>query len=339
MERQYIKRKIITLGLLTLMIMGFFHYSKAEDYAGRLPPNELGQIMILEYHLIGSPEAEWRRTPENFYHDLEMLYRNDYYPVSLDALVQGELNHVPAGKTPFVLTFDDSSAGQFRYLQNQNQLIIDEQSAMGIMEGFKKQYPDFPLTATFFVLPAIKEGLRLFGQEQLIRQKLQFLANHGYEIGGHSYWHQNLGKTDDSGVQKQLALAVKAIQSYVPGYQVRSLALPFGVHAQNRALEISGQYQGINYRHQAVLLVGAGPVPSPYATGFNPYALERIQAGDTPWGPGAFVKKYQKQSGLRYVSDGDPGILSFPQAMQPKLAREKAGNYRIRCLTAETVNP
>jgi len=32
-------------------------------------PNELGQIMILMYHKIGSPESEWMRTPQNFRQD------------------------------------------------------------------------------------------------------------------------------------------------------------------------------------------------------------------------------------------------------------------------------
>ena len=31
-----------------------------------LPPNELGRVMILEYHKIDQPEERWTRTPENF---------------------------------------------------------------------------------------------------------------------------------------------------------------------------------------------------------------------------------------------------------------------------------
>ena len=46
-------------------------------------PNELGKVMVLEYHLIGYPEDRWRRTPENFRKDLQMLYDNDFYPVSV----------------------------------------------------------------------------------------------------------------------------------------------------------------------------------------------------------------------------------------------------------------
>ena len=300
----------------------------AKTLENGLMPNELGRIMILEYHLIGSPEAEWRRTPENFRKDLEMLYENGYYPIPLADLVNRNLR-VPAGKTPFVLTFDDSSQGQFRYLKNGDKLVIDPQCAIGLMEQFKNEHPDFPLTATFYVLPAIKPGLRLFGQEEYIGQKLNYLAQHGYEIGNHSYWHQNLGKTDDAGVQKQLALQVKAVQSYVPGYQVHSLALPLGVHAANRALERDGEYEGTKYHHDSILLVGSGSAPSPYSIDFNPYLLERIQAGDTPWGPKTFVARYKKDPSLRYFSDGDPDTISVPKSMEGKLARQFMGKYKV----------
>jgi hypothetical protein len=304
--------------------------------ANTLNANELGQAMILEYHLIGYPEAEWRRTPEHFRDDIRMLYENGYYPVPLVDLVNRQLK-VPAGKTPFVLTFDDSSQGQLRFLKQGDKWTLDPDCAVGIMEQFKKEHPDFPLTATFFVLPAIKPGLRLFGQEEYIGAKLNFLVQHGYEIGNHSYWHQNLGKTDDAGVQKQLALAVKAIQSYVPGYQVRSLALPLGVHAKNRALEIDGEYDGIRYHNDAVLLVGSGPVSSPYSMVFNPQRLERIQAGDTPWGPGAYVKLYKKDPSLRYISDGNPGLISVPKSLQAKLNPQFSNRFKLRVL--EGVNP
>ncbi len=286
------------------------------------PPNEMGRIMILEYHLIGSPEADWRRTPENFRKDLKMLYLNGYYPIPLEDLVNRRIK-VPAGKTPFVLTFDDSSQGQFRYLKQGDRLVVDPDCAVGIMERFKKEHSDFPLTATFYVLPAIKPGLRLFGQEEYIQQKFDYLVTHGYEIGNHSYWHQNLGKIDDLEVQKQLALALKAVQTYIPGYQIRSLALPLGVHPKNRQLELDGQYQGIHYHHDSVLLVGSGPVPSPYSTEFNPNKLERIQAGETLWGPKAFIERFKKNPSLRYISDGNLKQVSVPVNLTEKL------NYRL----------
>jgi len=301
-----------------------------------LAPNELGQIMILEYHLIGDPEAQWRRTPEHFRQDLEMLYRNGYYPAPLEEVVSGNLK-VPAGKSPFVITFDDSSQGQFRYLKQGNQLVVDPNCAVGIMEDYKKKYPDFPLTATFYVLPEIPKGLRLFGQEEYMKQKLQYLVAHGYEIGNHTYWHQNLGKTDDNGVQKQLALAIKEIQSYLPGYKVHTMALPMGVHPKNRVLEHDGEYQGIRYHNDSVMLVGSGPAISPYAAEFNPYKLERIQAGDTPWGPGAYVALFKKDPALRFVSDGDPGLITIPKSLAAKLNQRLALKYKVHLL--ETLPP
>src|SRR5262245_14773457 len=42
---------------------------------GVLQPDELGQIMILEYHIIGAKEDRWERTPENFRKDMEDLYQ------------------------------------------------------------------------------------------------------------------------------------------------------------------------------------------------------------------------------------------------------------------------
>lgn len=232
-----------------------------------LPPNELGCIMILEYHLIGYPEADWRRTPENFRKDLQMLY--------------------------------------------------------------DKEHPDFPLTATFYVLPAIDPGLRLFGQEEYIKQKLEFLVKHGYEIGNHSYWHQNLAKTDDAGVQKQLALCVKAVQSYLPGYEMRSLSLPFGVFAKNPQLEVAGAYEGTQYRHNAIVLVGSGSVPSPFSKSFNPFRLERIQAGDTPWGPKAFVERYKKDPSLRFVSDGKVNTITVPKGKETDIPAAIAVRYKV----------
>lgn len=299
---------------------------------GLLPPNELGQIMILEYHLIGYPEGRWRRTPENFQKDLELLYENDYYPIPLQDLVSGNIS-VPTGKTPFVITFDDSSAGQFRYLKKGDQLVIDPQSGVGIMEQFKKEHPDFPLTATFYVLPGTG-GSSLFAQKEYIQEKLNFLVQNGYEIGNHTYGHENLGKVDDAVVQKQLALAVKEIQSYLPGYRVKSFALPFGVHPKNRILAREGEYQGFKYSHDSVMLVGSGPVPSPYSTDFNPYLLERIQAGDTPWGPKSVVERYRKNPSLRFVSDGDPQKITIPKELQGKLDHKWLRKYELKMLSS-----
>jgi hypothetical protein len=38
-------------------------------------PNELGSIMVLEYHRIAEPEDRWTRSPAGLRRDLEQLWR------------------------------------------------------------------------------------------------------------------------------------------------------------------------------------------------------------------------------------------------------------------------
>src|SRR5262249_60029238 len=61
-----------------------------------LAPNELGRVMILEYHKIDYPEERWTRTPENFRRDLETLYTRGYRLIALNRRLDGR-NSQPAG--------------------------------------------------------------------------------------------------------------------------------------------------------------------------------------------------------------------------------------------------
>ncbi|MBI5194229.1 MAG: polysaccharide deacetylase family protein [Nitrospirae bacterium] len=74
-----------------------------------------GKIMILEYHKIGYPEARWTRTPENFRKDLQRFYDKGYSLVRLDDFLKNRVK-VVKGRTPLILTFDDSSPGQLRFI-------------------------------------------------------------------------------------------------------------------------------------------------------------------------------------------------------------------------------
>lgn len=77
--------------------------------------NELGQVMVLMYHLIGYEESQYNRTPEEFRQDIATLKAAGYYPVNLRDLASGNIE-VPAGKSPVAITFDDSSGGQYRVM-------------------------------------------------------------------------------------------------------------------------------------------------------------------------------------------------------------------------------
>ncbi len=174
--------------------------------AGELPPNELGRVMILEYHKIDQPEERWTRTPGNFRRDLERLWEGGYRLVALNDFVDGKIA-IPRGATPVILTFDDSSPGQFKLIEKNGDWIVDPDCAVGILEAFERRHPEFGHAATFFVLPGADPPNRLFNQKELATRKLQYLASRGYEIGNHTLWHANLAKYPERVVRQQIATA------------------------------------------------------------------------------------------------------------------------------------
>ena len=54
--------------------------------------NEVGQIMILEWHVIGEKEGRWARTYENFRKDLETLYERGYRLISLRDVLNNNIS-------------------------------------------------------------------------------------------------------------------------------------------------------------------------------------------------------------------------------------------------------
>ena len=293
--------------------------------AAELPANELGRVMILEYHKIDYPEERWTRTPENFRRDLETLYARGYRLVSLGDLLDGRIA-VPAGTTPVVLTFDDSSPGQFRYLERNGALEIDPKCAVGILEAFARERPDFGRAATFFVLPAADPPNRLFNQPAHAGKKLQYLVSRGYEIGNHTLWHANLGKYDEATVRAQIAGAQQWIQRHVPDYRPRTLALPHGVYPKDVSWALRGAAKGVTYSHDAILMVAGGAAPSPFSRAFDPVRLPRIQAVETELA--SWLRHFAQRPQERFVSDGDPDAITVPAGSQDKV-RSNLRNVRV----------
>jgi hypothetical protein len=288
------------------------------SFAGAEAPlaNELGRVMILEYHKIDYPEERWTRTPENFRRDLETLYARGYRLQSLNGLVEGRIT-VPAGTTPVVLTFDDSSAGQFRYVDHNGTLEIDPKSGVGVLEAFIKEKPDFGRAATFFVLPGAKAPNNLFNQPEHEGRKLRWLVEQGYELGNHTLWHANLGKYDEATVRAQLADAQVWVQRHVPQYRLRTLALPHGVYPKDVSWALTGSAKGTTYRHEAILMVAGGAAPSPFAKSFDAVRLPRIQAVENDlkfW-----LNHFDRTPADRYISDGNPDTLTYPVAQKDRL--------------------
>jgi peptidoglycan/xylan/chitin deacetylase (PgdA/CDA1 family) len=310
------------LAAVLALVVGFAALAAAQE----LRPNELGRIMILEYHKIDHPEERWTRTPANFRRDLEMLYARGYRLVALGDVLDGRIA-VPVGTTPVVLTFDDSSPGQFRYLESNGSVELDPQSGVGILEAFANERPDFGRSATFYVLPGANRPNRLFDQPQHAGRKLRFLADRGYEIGNHTLWHANLGKYGESTVRGQIAEAQTWIQRHVPNYRPRTLALPHGVYPKDVAWAVEGEAKGMAYRHDAILMVAGGAAPSPFSRRFDPIRLPRIQAVErdlTHW-----ITYFDQNPGERFVSDGDAATVTVPASRRDSLRTPLPSKLRI----------
>jgi hypothetical protein len=72
----------------------------------------------------------------------------------------------------------------------------------------------------------------------------------------------------------------------------------------------AGAVNGTSYRHDAVLLVAGGPALSPFARGFDPHRLPRIQAIEAELD--RWLAHFDRHPEERYVSDGDPAGITVP---------------------------
>ena len=265
----------------------------AKPTAARLPSNHLGRIPILEYHVIGGTKnAEYTRTAESFRKDLEDVYARGYRPITVSQMLDKDFHEVPGGMSPVIFVFDDASAEQFSYIDNNGKLEIDPTSGMGIWLDFAKSHAGWNNRATFCMLNGGAAGHNFFGDGPKFRgqhrqwrlQKVKWLAENGFELCGHTLWHAMLNKYSDAVVQEQIARNIMGIDSAVAGYRVRTFALPYGIWPKNRELAWHGSWtdpktgQTHSYNFEAVLEVAGGPTRSPFDPQFNPHSITRIQA-------------------------------------------------------------
>ena len=285
--------------------------------------NELGRIPVLEYHLIGdsAKKSMWVVEPARFRRHLEMLYERGYRPFTVSEMVDKSFE-LPSGMSPVVFTFDDASPSQFRYIEKDGVLEIDPTSAVGIWLDFAKTRPDWRPRATFCLLPTARHGHAFFGEKDIQGQKsewrhrkVRWLAEQGFELCNHTLYHVNLGKASDSVVQEQIARGVMAIDSAVPGYRIRTFALPLGVWPKNRELARKGSWREprsgrvVSYEFDAILEVAGGPAKSPYDPTYSPLSIKRFIVFD---GKLEELLDQMDRQGTRYVSDGDPSTVARP---------------------------
>ncbi|MFN8577329.1 MAG: polysaccharide deacetylase family protein [Candidatus Sericytochromatia bacterium] len=290
-------------------------------------PNEIGLIMVLEYHSIARPEARWTRTPENFRKDLETLYKKGYYLTPLRDFVNNTMN-VPAGKSPVVLTFDDSREDQFKYITDKSgKKIIDPDCGVGVIEEFTKKHPDFGKAATFFVLPSVG-----FGQtREDAKSKFEFLVQNRYEIGNHTLNHPMLATLTDDKVMKEIGENVIGVKKLLPDYDVVSLAYPYGSVPKNVKVVESGSYNGVKYKNIAAFLVGSEPSYSPISKKFKPLYIPRIQAIQSEFD--RHFGFFKSAPYYRYISDGNKGTITIPKNLPQSFKDSIQDKYKKELVT------
>ena len=237
--------------------------------------NESGKIIIVMYHKFATEEKdEWTRSYDNFYKDLEYLYEHNYVNLSLNDYLNNNIK-VPVGKTPIIFTFDDGTSGQFNLIKNESgDLVANPNSAVGIMEKFYSEHPDFGINGTFFI-----NGTGFFYGEGTNKEKLEYLINKGFEIGNHTNTHVNFSKASIDTIQKEVGTVNNMVNSLLDGYEITSLALPFGISSKEYKEYIAkGSYDGKSYDNKIILLVGASPALSPNNENLNLLSLPRVRA-------------------------------------------------------------
>ena len=284
--------------------------------------NELGRVPIMMYHGIHNVDAKYvggnvdkdgyQRTSSAFRNDLNFYYSNGYRMVRLIDYVNGIID-VPMGKSPIVLTFDDGLDNNIKVigLDDNGEIIIDSNSAVGVLEDFKSKYPDFNITATFFVNGG------LFNQEEYNEKILNWLVNHGYDIGNHSYSHADFSKIDSDKSIYEIGSIYKMLNSIIGDKYVNIVALPFGSPYNkshgNFSSIMSGSYEGFDYNTISTLRVGWEADYSPFSNDFDKSFLKRIRAYDNNGVDFDILHNYKLLESNRYISDGNKDLIVFPK--------------------------
>ncbi len=296
-----------------------------EDYKNK-NVDELGEVPIMMYHGIHNKKSSetnytggnvdkdgYQRTSEAFANDLEFYYNSGYRMIRLTDYVDGNID-VELGKSPIILTFDDGLENAIKVmgLDSKGNIIIDPNSAVGILEDFKKKYPDYNVTATFFVNGGI------FQQEEYNEKILKWLIDNGYDIGNHTYTHVNFSQVDSNKSIEEVGKLYELLDKIIPGKYVNIVALPFGspykLDHENMQYIFNTNYNGKEYITKSTLRVGWKSESSPFYQDFNPKFLKRIRAYDNDGKEFDIEMNFKLLENNRYISDGNKDTIVVPKA-------------------------
>ena len=299
-----------------------------------LHADELGRIPILMYHAINGPSFHGKKfdanglniAPQTFRKQLNLMYAAHWYPMNMRDVLTSHLD-VPAGKTPVVITFDDARGSQFHYLKDGT---IDPNCALGILEAFHKKHKDWPLRATFYVLPKSAWNPAPFWQPGTETKKLRYLASEGFEIANHTTTHRLMGRLPAAQIDWEMAECQRYVADRVPGIVMDTMALPGGDAPKNHALWprlLNGRLGKIVYHNRCILMAWGGPSRAWSDKKFDPDRVTRIGAG--PGWIERALSQMCKGKIREYVSDGNPDTIAIPRSEAKDVNRRQLEGARL----------
>ncbi len=230
------------------------------------------------------------RSEDKFRGDLERFDKMGFRPVTVTEYLQNKMPLGP-GASPMVFTFDDANPDQVKLTPDGK---LDPHCFLGIWQEFSKNHPEFPIHATFFVLPS------MWGQSKMLDQKLALLKSFGCELGNHTITHPILRRLSDDQVKQEVGEAEIRL-SKLGAPTPAPLALPFGSSPKNKTLLEGFDYKGVHIAPTGVFLVGANPAPAPTSPKLNKLRIPRIQAYSGPYGIDYWLDKVDQGSVKLYV--------------------------------------
>jgi len=334
LKDEIIESKILDDKILVTISKGKLDENVYREYK----VNELGRVPIMMYHgIIDTNETKYvggnvdkdgyNRTAEAFRNDLEFYYQNGYRMIRLTDYVNGKID-VELGYSPIILTFDDGNKNNFNVLgrNNDGSLQIDPNCAVGILETFKKKYPDFNVTATFFVMNG------LFNQSEYNEEIMKWLVDNGYDIGSHTINHADFTTIGINKTQEVVGKMYEKLDGILGDKYVKIIALPYGspykkTH-ENYPYIIKGEYNNYSYETEALLRVGWESEVSPFNKNFDKYFLKRCRAYDNNGKEFDIEMVFKNLEKNRYISDGRVDTIVIKESAKDNL-NEKIENVIV----------
>lgn len=293
--------------------------------------NESGRIPIVMFHKFveaytEKSEPNYTTTFVEFETLLQTLYDRDFRMISLQQFLSSDIS-VPAGKHPIVFTFDDGTAGQFNLIKNEKgELVVNPQSAVGIMMTFADTHPDFGIGGTFYLNMDIYNSV--FAGEGTLTERFDYLVKNGFELGNHTWEHVDFHKiTTIEAIQKAVGKNQLQFSKSYPNYQFNSLSLPYGFTPKNKSLIpniLSGSFETATYENKGLMAVGAEPSIPAHHVKFDPTYINRVRGqgmkaveADLTW----WLENMSTKT--LYISDGDPKTIVVPASKEALIQKDR----------------